>query len=162
MNISIFGVADRLNVEVLGLAARIAVAVCVAVVVYLWARRPDHPGGRAAIGALLMFGVFLAGSLTESASCWSRRPVCSPLWRCRIGCLLSWLRCRGFCCSAVPAYHLGLGFDSLAEEEQIRYLVIELLLAAAAAWLALSPPPADPRPIAARVHVPAASRRACS
>ncbi len=64
-NISIRGVAERLDLGALGLALRAIVTGAAVVVVSIWARRPDRPGGIAAAGTFLLGAFLLVGSISE-------------------------------------------------------------------------------------------------
>jgi len=64
-NVSIRGLAERLGAAGWGTAARIIVVAAVGALAYRFARRPPEPGAVAAMGALALLALLLAGSLSE-------------------------------------------------------------------------------------------------
>jgi arabinofuranan 3-O-arabinosyltransferase len=131
-NISISGLAQRLDARTWGSAARILFVALVATAAYVWARRPARPGSTAAIGSLLLLAFFLAGSLAED----NYLLVAAP-------CVLTALAIGGTRSSAAAALPALLLFAfprsyvgdlaSSPRSLQVRYFLAELLLALAAA-----------------------------
>jgi arabinofuranan 3-O-arabinosyltransferase len=131
-NIAISGLAHRLGVGGWGSAARVALVAALVAATWAWARRPSQPGSTAAIGSLLLLGLFLAGSLSED----NYLLVAAP-------CVLTALALggtRSSAAAAVPALVLVAfprsvvgDLASSPPSLQVRYLLAEVFLAFAAA-----------------------------
>ena len=131
-NLSIHGLASSLHVTVLGWVARVLVTLLTIAAAYVWVRRPLAPGAVAAIGTLLLVAAMLVGPLSEE----HYLLVAAP-------CLLLALALSGGWIAAAAAlpgvillfYWEGAPFAT-AQGSQIRFVLLELLLWAAAALAA--------------------------
>jgi len=157
-NVSIRGLAERLGAVAWGSVARALVLVVAVALAYRFARRPLRSGGLAAMGALLMLALLLAGSLSEdhyllvaapcvlTALALSAGPRSSGAAHhagsrlTRLGRApfalpgLALFAFAGLTLFAFPARYVGNPATSPAGL-QVRFVLAELLLAAAAAVL---------------------------
>ena len=131
-NVSIRGLAQRLDEATWGSVARLAVLAATAALAFRWARRPPVRGDIAAMGTLLLLALLLAGSLSEDHYLLVAAPclLCAlALWD-RFAALLVAL--PGIVLFAFPIRYLGNVATSPADL-QVRFVLAELLLAAAPA-----------------------------
>jgi arabinofuranan 3-O-arabinosyltransferase len=129
-NVSINGVATRLDLGVAGTAARGVVVAAALAGAYVWARLPNRRGGTAALGTMLLAAAILATSFSEDHYLLVLIP-----------CVIAALAATGepwILLAAFPRSYLGNVGHSDADL-QVRYVLAELAaLAAAAAALVLS------------------------
>jgi hypothetical protein len=119
-NVSIRGLAQRLDEATWGSVARLAVLAATAALAFRWARRPPVRGDIAAMGTLLLLALLLAAPCLLCAL---------ALWD-RFAALLVAL--PGIVLFAFPIRYLGNVATSPADL-QVRFVLAELLLAAAPA-----------------------------
>jgi hypothetical protein len=151
-NVSIRGLAERLGDGTWGTAARVIVVALTAMLAYRFARRPLRSGDVASLGALLLLALLLAGSLTEDHYLLVVAPclLLALALRSEPGALV--LALPGLALFAFPARYIGSPATSPAGL-QVRFVLAELALGAAAALFVArpagpSPPSALPHPIA--------------
>jgi hypothetical protein len=152
-NVSIRGLAERLDAAAWGSAARVVVVASTAVAAYVWARAPSRPGGTAAIGTLLMLAVILAGSLSEDHYLLVAAPCL--LTAIALGGRLSVLAAAlpGLVLFAFPRHYLG-NLGGSPQGLQVRYVLAELLLAMAAAVAVTHSVRGDPSETLSTPYVP--------
>jgi hypothetical protein len=151
-NVSIRGLAERLGAGIWGSAARVIVVALTAALAYRWAREPLRPGAVAAMGTLLLLALLLAGSLSEDHYLLVAAPCLLTALALRSQLAAVAVALPGLALFAFPVRYVGNVGTSPASL-QVRFLLAELLLGAAAAVLVARPsgssyPPAVPRPVA--------------
>jgi hypothetical protein len=134
-NISLRGLGERLHAGGWIAAARLAVvAVAVAVAALAtrrWARRDDVPGDLAATGTLLLLAFMLAGSLSEDHYLLVVAACTLATLGAREDVLAALAALPGLALVVVPRHWLG-GVAGSPDALQVRWILAELLLAAAA------------------------------